>query len=594
MAAVLGREFEFEVLLEALDVDEDSLIEALETAEEAQMIQEADRTGDVTFVFVHALVPSAIVESVRTLRRRKLHRRAAEAIEKLSPGDYEALAYHYGEAGNESLALKYYILAGERAAAAFANQDAEEHFSSALDLVEGDREEADLLTDLGRSQSHQSKSLEAIETWGQAIELYDNLNDTDKVAELYARSARAAWNRGDTKGGLDFAREGFTRAEEAPEGPGFALLLAEASRACYFNGFHEESYQYGQRGLEIAERLDLSAIKVEIMTTMGLLSMQTPEDSIKLLEAAARLAESQHMLRQAMRAINNLAIFEMHLYADYAKAIQHMQQAADIAKQVGDREQELFFRSNLGMWMLLQGHLQAAEEIEPQLRALAESIPEGGAGLLAFNQFRSILLASQGNFEQTIDFILERIEEARTSGDLQRQETYLSFILQLSLITGKSEQGKSAAEEMIQLSEIGMASVAEAHSFLSVLYSREGETSKARTQYELASAELEKAKSTYFDRIWIQQAQAELYVAEQKWEDAWRTYEAVYRLAHENKFIWHRNQVRLNWISAYLKHGTPADITKAKELLEEALYDYREMGADGFTKMVEEKLAAIE
>ena len=40
MASILGREFEFEILLAALDLDEDILIETLETAEEAQMIRE--------------------------------------------------------------------------------------------------------------------------------------------------------------------------------------------------------------------------------------------------------------------------------------------------------------------------------------------------------------------------------------------------------------------------------------------------------------------------------------------------------------------------------------------------------------------------
>jgi tetratricopeptide (TPR) repeat protein len=594
MASILGREFEFEVLLEALDMNEDTLIEALEAAEEAQMIQEVDATGEVTFAFVHALVPSAIVESVRTLRRRKFHRRAAIAIEKVSPEDYEALAFHYGEAGNERLALKYYTLAGERAAAAFANQDAEHHFSSALDLVEEEGEEADLLACLGLSQTHQSKNQEALETWQQAIELYEYLNDSDKVAELFARSARSAWDRGDTKGGLEFAQKGLSTVEGVPEGPGFALLLAEISRACYFNGLHEDSLKYGERGLAIAEKLNLTAIKIELLTTMGLLSQQTPERSIQLLEEAAQLAESEHLLRQATRALNNLAVMEIHLYADYSKAIQHMEQAADIARKIGEREGELFFRSNLGMWMLLKGHLRAAEEIIPDLQALYDSIPDGGAGQLAFSQLHSILLASQGNLDQAIDFILGRIEEERAFGDLQRLEGSLSFIIQISLITGNLDRGKSSAKEMIQLMNKGMASVAESHSFLSVLYSREGEISQARTQNELAAAEMERTKLTFFDRIWIQLAQAELYVAEQNWDEAWLSFEELFKFASEYNFIWQSNQIRLYWISAYLKRGTSTDRLKAKELLVEALSDYQDMGADGFVEIITSKLAELE
>lgn len=114
MASILGREFEFEVLLDALDLDEDTLIEALETAEEAQMIQEVDGLEEVTFAFVHALVPSAIADFIRTLRRRKMHHRAAKAIEAISPEDYKSLAYHYGEAGIDEQAYQYYKKAGDQ------------------------------------------------------------------------------------------------------------------------------------------------------------------------------------------------------------------------------------------------------------------------------------------------------------------------------------------------------------------------------------------------------------------------------------------------------------------------------------------------
>jgi hypothetical protein len=47
MAAVIGREFEFDILLQALELDEDALIDALESAEDAQMIQELGGRGAI-------------------------------------------------------------------------------------------------------------------------------------------------------------------------------------------------------------------------------------------------------------------------------------------------------------------------------------------------------------------------------------------------------------------------------------------------------------------------------------------------------------------------------------------------------------------
>ena len=84
LAAVLGREFEYETLAEACELEEEALIEALESAQRAQLIEEING-GDVRFSFVHALIPTTIAEGVRTLRRRRLHRRAADAVRKVHP-----------------------------------------------------------------------------------------------------------------------------------------------------------------------------------------------------------------------------------------------------------------------------------------------------------------------------------------------------------------------------------------------------------------------------------------------------------------------------------------------------------------------------
>jgi len=112
LAAVLGREFDFDTLAAASELDEDTLIEALETAEQAQLIEEVSGVGGATFSFVHALIPTTLAEGVRTLRRRRLHKRAAEAIEHTRPHDLEDLAHHYEEAGDEERARSYYARAG--------------------------------------------------------------------------------------------------------------------------------------------------------------------------------------------------------------------------------------------------------------------------------------------------------------------------------------------------------------------------------------------------------------------------------------------------------------------------------------------------
>ncbi|MGH2621503.1 MAG: protein kinase domain-containing protein, partial [Anaerolineales bacterium] len=172
LAAVLGREFDYDTLAEASELEEEALIDALESAQRAQLIQEANGGTDVSFSFVHALIPSTVAEGVRTLRRRRLHRRAADAMQKTHPQNFEAIAYHYEEAGEQALSLEYYIKAGERAARAYANPEAEKHFLAALDLVEDEPERARLLGELALVLSRLSKFELAIGKWLEGIGLY--------------------------------------------------------------------------------------------------------------------------------------------------------------------------------------------------------------------------------------------------------------------------------------------------------------------------------------------------------------------------------------------------------------------------------------
>jgi len=83
VAAILGREFDFETLYQASEQDEDTLIDALEMAERAQLIGEVKGKGRETFSFAHALIPATLRESVSGVRRHRLHRRVAAAIESL-------------------------------------------------------------------------------------------------------------------------------------------------------------------------------------------------------------------------------------------------------------------------------------------------------------------------------------------------------------------------------------------------------------------------------------------------------------------------------------------------------------------------------
>ena len=141
-AAVLGREFEFETLLAAVEVDEDSIIDALEEAERAQLLEERSENGRAIFTFSHALIPSTLVEGLRILQRRRLHRRAAEALEERDPENFDALGMHLLEAGQTEEGVDYLLLAGDQARSLYAHKEAIDNYLQALDYAKESEDNA--------------------------------------------------------------------------------------------------------------------------------------------------------------------------------------------------------------------------------------------------------------------------------------------------------------------------------------------------------------------------------------------------------------------------------------------------------------------
>jgi len=150
LASIVGREFDWDVLKDLSDLDEDALIDALESAERAQLIEEVHQPGGPglrsapRFAFVHALVQHALQESVIGLRRQRLHGRVAQTLERLHPGELDVLApklgRHFAEAGEWEKAARYLLMAGDRAQGLFAFQEAIEAYQEAVTILKERKE----------------------------------------------------------------------------------------------------------------------------------------------------------------------------------------------------------------------------------------------------------------------------------------------------------------------------------------------------------------------------------------------------------------------------------------------------------------------
>jgi class 3 adenylate cyclase/predicted ATPase len=137
--AVIGKEFSFSLLQQAVNRPEDTLYSLLSYLQEAEFIYERPSFPEVEYIFKNTLTQDVAYNSLLIERRKVLHEQVAQAIEALFHSrleDYASdLAHHYTRSGNAEKAVEYLQLAGRQALQRSANTEAIHHLTSALELL---------------------------------------------------------------------------------------------------------------------------------------------------------------------------------------------------------------------------------------------------------------------------------------------------------------------------------------------------------------------------------------------------------------------------------------------------------------------------
>ena len=138
-AAVLGREFSYELLAATAGLEEGVLRQGLARLVEAELLFERGVAPAATYTFKHALVQEAAYESLLKRTRQQLHGRVVDALATAFPeraaAHPDVLAWHAEKAGRSDDAIAGYQRAGEHAQARSAHAEAGRHLRHALALL---------------------------------------------------------------------------------------------------------------------------------------------------------------------------------------------------------------------------------------------------------------------------------------------------------------------------------------------------------------------------------------------------------------------------------------------------------------------------
>jgi predicted ATPase len=202
-AAVIGRQFSYDLLHAVSQVDEAMLQHELGRLVEAEIVYQRGMLPQATYTFKHALIQDAAYESLLKRTRQHYHQRIGQVMEAHFPATVdqqpELLAHHYTEAGLNAQAVSYWHKAGQRAIERSAHVEAMRHLRTGLALLatlpetpECVQREVDMLLALGVSQiaTHGFAAHEVGETYAHARQRCQQLEDPYQLFPM----VRGLWN----------------------------------------------------------------------------------------------------------------------------------------------------------------------------------------------------------------------------------------------------------------------------------------------------------------------------------------------------------------------------------------------------------------
>jgi DNA-binding CsgD family transcriptional regulator len=313
-AAVLGRQFDWELLPAVAELDGAAVVDGLRRGVSEQLI-EVDGSG---FKFRHALTREAVLDELLPPERRHLSTRARPAVERAHPGlpgPWCELAAELAEAsGDCSAAAVRLIESARRALSSGALASAEAAARRALRLGDGDQAIVDDAEHvLAETLALAGKPDEAI-SLGSALgaRLAASGASADRRAALLVVLARAAIAAGDRVVGASVARQVRALVDEGQVGDATAARVeAVAAHLALEQTNLADAATLAQSAADRAAATGQPAVECEALEVLGRVARVTNvEEGIACFARAAAIAERNGLTNWLIRSRQELALHE--------------------------------------------------------------------------------------------------------------------------------------------------------------------------------------------------------------------------------------------------------------------------------------------
>ena len=430
LAATVGRAFTFDLLTRASARREEQVVETLDELWRRRIVRER---GADAYDFSHDKLREAAYSRAGPARRRLLHRRVAQAMERLHATDLDGvsgqLAAHYEHAGWIERSIEFYSRAASVAQDVYANEEAVGLLSQALRLLD----------ELPPSQERAVRELKLRTALGAALVVLRGYG-THEVTETYAR-----------------ARDLVDELGAPPTAP---VLRGIGLSALVRGELHSGRVIAGEI-LDLGRREDDPMVRAEGHYLLGVTAFwlgHLAEARDELLQAIASYAPDRARSHLASYSqdprvicLSRLAYALWHL-GDADGAIECSAESLQLAGQL-EHPFSLGYALTFASWLAIdRDDERLARELSGRLAELAEERQLGFLEPLG-TILRGWLSVTDGESEHGVDMILVGLDSYRRSGQPLYLPWSLRLLAEVYIGEGRLVEARAAITEALEVVE---------------------------------------------------------------------------------------------------------------------------------------------
>jgi len=312
--SVEGERFTAEIVARVRRIEEMQLAEQLDEEfgrKHSLVVSSAESQASQkrlhTYQFIHAVFQQYLYGTLGGMQRQQLHRAVGEALEALYSenlsGVATQLARHFDLAFEDEKALKYLLMAGDQAMAAYANADALRHYARARAIIargadNRNQQEYRIASRLARLHARQGRPSARWAEINSMLEIAQALGEKHELAESNLYQSNYFCDTGEYARARQAGGDALKLSNEIRDEAGSAQARLEIAEACAYLAEHSEALEHLRAAADIWER-----------------------------------SGNRHELAHAMR-LTALVYLNRN---DYPDALTHAQQALALYKEAGDR-----------------------------------------------------------------------------------------------------------------------------------------------------------------------------------------------------------------------------------------------------------------